>query len=186
VGAAAVARTWTYLADALRLEAPQVVPGEVPGLHPTRAARLVGADGRTLGAFGEVDPDVVEAYGLRQRVGYLTLSVDALLSEPRRAMQARDVSKFPASDMDLAFVVPNAVPAGAVRATLGDALGDLLESVWLFDVYRGERLGSDRRSLAFRLQLRAPDRTLADAELAEARQLAIDAIKTAHGGELRA
>jgi phenylalanyl-tRNA synthetase beta chain len=142
---------------------------------------------------GEVDPDVVEAYGLRQRVGYLTVSVDALLSEPRRTRQAPDVSRFPASDMDLAFLVPVSVPAAAVRATLRATGGDLLESVWLFDVYRGgqpDAGGPDgsrrRRSLAFRLRFRALDRTLDDTELAQARRQAIDGVAAAHGGELRA
>jgi phenylalanyl-tRNA synthetase beta chain len=191
VGAAqAAAQTWQYLADALRLEAPTMTPAEAPGFHPTRAARLVGAGGQQLGAVGEVDPGVVEAYGLRARLGYLSLEVDALLSEPRRPRQARDVSRFPASDMDLAFTVPQSVPAAAVRATLRDAGGDLLEAVWLFDVYRGPQLGTGpegipRRSLAFRLRFRAVDRTLDEPELVRLRQRAIDAVVAAHAAGLR-
>ena len=123
-------------------------------------------DGRSLGAVGEVDPDVVEAYGLRQRLGYLTLSVDALLAEPRRPWQAHEVSRFPASDIDLAFVVPDAVPAAAVQSTLATAAGSLVERVSLFDVYRSDQLGTGRRSLAFRLRFRAQDRTLDEAALA--------------------
>jgi phenylalanyl-tRNA synthetase beta chain len=134
---------------------------------------------------GEVHPDVAAAYGLRQRVGYLTLSVDALLAQPRLTNQAREVSRFPASDMDLAFVVAEAVPAGAVAATLREAGGDLLESLSLFDVYRGGQLPAGQRSLAFRLRFRALDRTLDDAELAGARRRAIDAVVAAHGAELR-
>jgi len=77
------------------------------------------------------------------------------------------------------------VPAAAVRATLRKAGGELLESVWLFDVYRGERLGAGRRSLAFRLRFRALDHTLGESELAGARQRAVEAVGAAHGGELR-
>jgi phenylalanyl-tRNA synthetase beta chain len=183
--AAATARTWAYLADALRLENDTIAAAAVPGLHPTRGARLVGPDGDAFGAVGEVHPDVVAAYGLRQRVGYLTLDVDALLAQPRRPLEARDVSRFPASDMDLAFVLADAVPAAAVRATLRKEGGDLLESVWLFDVYRGERLGAAQRSLAFRLRFRALDHTLDETELATARQRAVEAVRSAHGGELR-
>ena len=84
--AAAAARTWAYLADALRLQDDTMAAGVVPGLHPTRGARLVGASGGAFGAVGEVDPDVVAAYGLRRRVGYLTVDVDALLG---RAPPAR-------------------------------------------------------------------------------------------------
>jgi phenylalanyl-tRNA synthetase beta chain len=183
--AAAAARTWAYLADALRLEDDTIAAAVVPGLHPTRGARLVGLSGGAFGAVGEVHPDVVAAYGLRQRVGYLTLDVDALLAQPRRPQEARDVSRFPASDMDLAFVLADTVPAAAVRATLRKTGGELLESVWLFDVYRGERLGAGRRSLAFRLRFRALDRTLDETELAAARQRAVEAVGAGHGGELR-
>ena len=192
VGAAkAAAQTWEYLADALRLQAATMTAAEAPGLHPTRAAHLVGAGGQLLGAVGEVDPGVVEAYGLRQRLGYLTLDVDALLSEPRRPWQALEVSRFPASDVDLAFAMPESVAAAAVRATLRDAGGDLLEAVWLFDVYRGPQLGTTskgipRRSVAFRLRFRALDRTLDETELARLRQQAIDAVVVAHDAELRA
>ncbi len=168
------------------LQGPTMLPGRVPGLHPTRAARLAGAGGQLLGAVGEVDPGVVEAYGLRQRLGFLSLSVDALLSEPRRPAQAREVSRFPASDVDLAFVVDERVPAAALHATLAGAGGDLLEHVWLFDAYRSAQLGPGRRSLAFRLRFRAHDRTLADTDLAAVRQRAIDAVVAGHGAELRA
>ena len=183
--AAAAVQTWRYLADALRLREPTMMASRAPGLHRTRAALLTGADGQHLGTVGEVDPEVAEAYGLRMRLGYLTLSVDALLAEPRRPWQAHEVSRFPASDIDLAFAVPDAVPAAAVQRTLATAGGGLLERVWLFDVYRSQQLGPGRRSLAFRLRFRAPDRTLDEANLATLRQQAIDAVVATHEATLR-
>jgi phenylalanyl-tRNA synthetase beta chain len=62
----------------------------------------------------------------------------------------------------------------------------LLEACWLFDVYRSTQIGSDRKSLAFRVRFRAPDRTLDDAELARLRQSAIDAVTSRHEASLRA
>jgi phenylalanyl-tRNA synthetase beta chain len=188
---AAAAQTWQYLADALRLQGQTMTATEVPGFHPTRAARLTGTAGRDLGAVGEVDPGVAAAYGLHQRLGYLTVDVDALLAEPRRPRQAKEVSRFPASDLDLAFAVADTVPAAAVRATLQEVGGDQLETIWLFDVYRGAQVGpshqgATRRSLAFRLRFRALERTLADTELARLRQAAIDAVVATHDAELRA
>jgi phenylalanyl-tRNA synthetase beta chain len=178
-------RVWTVLSRALRLSETRLVAGEEAGLHPTRTALIISAAGPAIGAVGEVDPDVASAYGVAGRVGFLTVDLDALLTEPRRPHQARPISRYPASDMDLAFVVADTVPAADVLATLGRSGGDLLEDLALFDVFRGGQLGSDRRSLAFRLRLRAQDRTLADDELAAARQAAIDAVVTAHGAELR-
>jgi phenylalanyl-tRNA synthetase beta chain len=93
------------------------------------------------------------------------------------------VSRFPASDIDLAFVVSSSVVAGAVAATLRSAGGPLVERVQLFDVYP---LGDGRRSLAFHIRLRALDRTLTDAEISEVRERLINAVASGHEAELRA
>jgi phenylalanyl-tRNA synthetase beta chain len=95
------------------------------------------------------------------------------------------VSRFPVSTIDLAFVVAEHVPAGNLAATLRGAAGELLESLRLFDVFRSEALGAGRKSLTYALRFRAPDRTLTDAEVAEVRARAIDAVVRAHGAELR-
>ncbi len=186
LAADAAVRAWVWLADALRLDGARIEAAELPAFHPTRGARILGAGGVPLGAVGEVDPDVVAAYGLSGRVGYMVVSLDLVAEEPRRTGLAQEVSRYPASDVDLAFVVPDAVPATEVRATLCRTGGDLLESATLFDVYRGAQSGSGRRSLAFRLRYRARNRTLGEAELATVRQEAIDAVTVGHGGELRA
>jgi phenylalanyl-tRNA synthetase beta chain len=179
----AVVRAWTWLAEALRLESVGLDPAQLPSLHPTRSAYLIGSRGGRIGQIGEVDPSVSEAFGIESRVGYLAVSLDAIASEPRRPRRARDVSRYPAADVDLAFVVSDDIPAGAVYETLRTAGGDVLESLTLFDVYRG--LGPGQRSLAFRLRFRATDRTLDDSELARIRQAAIDAVLERHGAELR-
>jgi phenylalanyl-tRNA synthetase beta chain len=185
--AEAAVRSWVWLSEALRLESTSVVATGRPGWHPTRAAVILGAAGLELGMAGEVAPEVVAAYGLPGRVGFLTVSVDRLGDEPRVPKRAVDISRYPASDLDLAFVVDDDVAASDVRDTLRRDGGDLVESVTLFDVYRSEaQLGIGRRSLAFRLRYRAPDRTLDEEELARTRSRAIDAVRAAHRAELRA
>lgn len=179
-------RLWALIADALRLVGVSVHADVIAGLHPTRAARLVGADGTVIGALGEVDPEVVRAFGLRGRVAYLGAGVERLAAQPRRPTTARPVSRFPASDIDLAFLVADPVPADDVEATVTSHAGPLLERVGLFDIYRGPQAGAGRRSLAYRLRFRAPDRTLTDAEVARCRADVIAAVAAAHGGELRA
>jgi phenylalanyl-tRNA synthetase beta chain len=179
----AVVRALTWLAEALRLEGVNLLPFQVPSLHPTRGANLVGLRGDPIGHVGEVDPSVSAAFGIESRVGYLTVSLDAVAAQPRRPRRARDVSRYPAADVDLAFVVRDDIPAGAVYETLHSAGGEVLEGLTLFDVYRG--LGPGQRSLAFRLRFRAADRTLDESELARIRQEAIDAVVERHGAELR-
>jgi phenylalanyl-tRNA synthetase beta chain len=184
------------LVEAVEIVAPQSADRYrspvAPGLHPTRSAwlRRRGDDaGRPVGVVGEVDPEVLEVFGLgvaRGPVGWLEIDLDELLvRSPRRSPRLASVSKFPPSDIDLAFVVEDAVPAAAVEATLRQAGGAMLESVALFDVYRGEVSAPGTRSLAYRLRLRAPDHTLTDAEVAEVRARCIEAVERTHGARLR-
>ncbi|MCU1462652.1 MAG: pheT [Acidimicrobiales bacterium] len=158
-----------------------------PGLHPTRTVRLIAPDGAVVGVVGEVAPDALSAHDLTGRAGWIDLDLGVLLSGvPRRDPAARVVSRFPSSDVDLAFVVDDTEPAAAVERTLRDAAGDLLVDVWLFDVFRGPQVGDGRRSLAYRLRFCAPDRTLTDAEVAAIRQQCIDAVEQRHPATLRA
>jgi phenylalanyl-tRNA synthetase beta chain len=95
------------------------------------------------------------------------------------------VSRFPSSDIDLAFDVADAVPVTEVEATVRTAAADLLDSLQLFDVFRGAPVGDGRRSLAFSLRLQAPDRTLTDDEVQAVRQAVIAAVEQAHDAKLR-
>ncbi|MDQ6837171.1 MAG: phenylalanine--tRNA ligase subunit beta, partial [Actinomycetota bacterium] len=185
VDATDAARLWALVSDALRLLGVTVHADAIAGLHPTRGARLVGADGAVIGAVGEVDPDVVGAFGLRGRVAYLGVEVERLAVQPCRLTTARPISRFPASDIDLAFVVADWVPADHVEATVASGAGPLLERVGLFDIYRGPQAGVGRRSLAYRLRFRASDRTLTDVEVARFRSEVIAAVAAAHDGALR-
>ncbi|MEY2426439.1 MAG: phenylalanyl-tRNA synthetase beta chain, partial [Actinomycetota bacterium] len=177
---------WTVLADSLRLEKPAVVNATdaVAGLHPTRTG-TVTVDGNTIGAIGEVDPAVLERLGIERRVAWLDVDLAALQAAPRRSAIAVDVSRFPSSDIDLAFIVPDEVAAGDVLATLRSAAGDLLVAAELFDVYRGTGVPEANRSLAFSLRFCALDRTLTDAEVGERRAACISAVEKAHRATLR-
>ncbi len=187
---------WGVLAESLRLDDVRLVNvdgGSVPstaGLHPTRAALVVSGPGSTvIGAVGEVDPDVAAGFELPSvgRLGWLELDLGRLLDPAvvaRRPEISAPVSRFPSSDVDLALVVPDEVPADEVGRALAAAPGELLESVDLFDVFRGESVPPGARSLAFRLRFCATDRTLTDGEVSELRQRCIDAA-AALGATLR-
>ncbi len=156
----------------------------LPGLHPTRAAEVV-LRGRTIGAVGEIDPRVAERFGVSGRVGWIDLSVASLAPVLEATPKYQQVSNYPSSDIDLAFVLDESVPADTVSRTLASAGRPLVRSVRFLNAYRSEQLGTDRRSLAFALRLQADDRTLTDAEVAECRQLMIDAVASKNGGALR-
>jgi phenylalanyl-tRNA synthetase beta chain len=177
-------RVWNVLCSALGLESVTVDAAERPGLHPTRAARLV-AGAEEIGDIGEVDPAVLAAYDIDGRVGWFAVDLQKVLAAPRRAPVFRPVSRFPASDIDLAFVVDDSVPAAEVEHRLRDAGGDLLVDVRLFDVFRGPQLGEGKRSLAFRLRFNALDHTLTDEDVGEVRQRCIDAVQSSLPATLR-
>ena len=161
------------LAEALALPAVEVRAASLPGMHPTRSAEVVVA-GRARGAVGEVAPEVLEACGVSGRVAWLQLDLQQVLEGPRTRRRYRPVSKYPPSDVDLAFVVLDEVAAVQVERALRASAGSLLARVELFDVYRGSGVPEGSRSLAYRLRFQAPDRTLTDAEVAEIRQRCID------------
>jgi phenylalanyl-tRNA synthetase beta chain len=182
--AAAAVNAFHVVIRALDLDGIEIVNGEVAGLHPSRSARVVHGD-VTVGAVGEVDPDLLREHGIEERAGWVELDLDHLLALPHGERAYRQVSFLPSADIDLAFEVDESVPASAVASTLREAIGDRLWSVRLFDVYRGPGIADGRRSLAYTLRLQAPDHTLTDDEIGALRQQGIEAVETAHRAKLR-
>jgi phenylalanyl-tRNA synthetase beta chain len=160
--------------------------GGRPFLHPGRAASLLAGDERKIGWLGELHPLVAGAWDLSGAVAAFELDVEAVLElTGGRAATHRDVTGFPAVLQDIAVVVADEVPAAEVEEAVRTGGGELLASVRVFDLYRGEQLGEGDKSLALRLEFRAPDRTLTDDEVAE-RRVAIERELESLGGRLRA
>jgi phenylalanyl-tRNA synthetase beta chain len=170
--------------DALGIDDVAFAAGALTGYRAGRGARvLVG--GVEVGTVGEVAPEVLAALGLDAPVVAAELVLDLLLDAPRRDRTFRALSRFPSSNVDLAFVLDDSVPASSVTSTIREAVGGALEDVRLFDVFTSDALGSSRRSMAFALRFRLADRTLTEADVGALRQQAIDAVVAAHDAELR-
>ncbi len=169
--------------DVLEIADVAIVAGPGPGLHPARSAAVM-VDSLAVGWVGEVDPDVAARLGLAHVVGF-ECDLDRLLVAGRRSRQFQPVSVFPASSIDLAFVVDDRVPAASVEGALRTGGGSLVESIALFDTFRSDALGAGNVSLAFSIRFRAPDRTLTDHDVAALRQGAIDAAVATTGARLR-
>jgi phenylalanyl-tRNA synthetase beta chain len=148
------------------------------------AADVIVAD-RVVGAVGELSPATVTAWGLGSPAVVFELDLDLLGAMPRRDRAFVAPSPYPPAVIDLAFVLDDDVRAADVVSTLRTSGGGLMEDVYPFDEFRGPTLGPSRRSTAFRLRYRAPDRTLTDAEVRDLRGAAIEAVGRSHGGELR-
>jgi phenylalanyl-tRNA synthetase beta chain len=159
--------------------------------HPGRCGALyvrVDPDREWVaGHAGELHPRVIEAFGLPERAVALELDLQVLYAaaEATGAAQAPELSAYPVATPDVALVVADSVPAASVEAALRDGAGPLLEDLRLFDVYTGEQAGSGRKSLAYALRFRAPDRTLTAAEVAAARDAAVAEAARRCGAVLR-
>ncbi|MEM7094818.1 MAG: phenylalanine--tRNA ligase subunit beta [Actinomycetota bacterium] len=169
----------------LALPNVQLRPAEPAGMHPTRSAEVVIA-GRARGHVGEVDPAVAEAFGVTGRVAWMELDLGSILDGPHGNRRYAPISKFPSSDIDLAFEVPDDVASATVLGALRKGGGRQLVGVELFDTYRGTGVADGARSLAYRLRFQAHDRTLTDAEVGELRDACIAAAQKQNGVTLRA
>jgi phenylalanyl-tRNA synthetase beta chain len=157
---------------------------EIAPWHPGRCAELLLA-GEVIGTAGELHPRVISMLGLPARTCAMELNLDAFV--PPEPAQAPVLSTFPPVLLDVALVVEESIPAAEVLAAVRSGAGELLESIRLFDVYTDpDRLGAGRKSLAFSLRFRAPDRTLTVEEATSARDAAIAAAHAQHGATLRA
>ncbi len=174
---------WQRLAESMQLDGAELRQASPPALHPGRAAEVVW-DGNPIGMVGELHPAVAEAFGLPGRVAVGEIDLERVLAVPE-FWRFRAASQYPPVIFDLAFEVDAALPAADLEAAVWSAEEDLLERVDVFDVFDGAPLAEGRKSIAIRLVLRAPDRTLTDEEVAPIRRRIVDAAVREVGGALR-
>ena len=167
------------------IDAPLTVrPASRMPWHPGRCAELfVGEE--SIGFAGELHPRVVSALDLPARVGAMEVDIERLAAYAEPLVPAPSVSTFPPAREDLAFVVDETVTAHDLGAALAAGAGQLLERLWLFDVYTGPQVGEGRKSLAYNVTLRAPDHTLTVEELADVRAAMVASAEQRVGAELR-
>jgi len=152
--------------------------------HPGRKA-ILSAEGVQLAQIGEIHPDVAEKFDISSRVYVAEIDIDALRPLEKPLYGVKPLPKFPAVTRDIAVVVDEAVGVGTMLETIRKAGGKTLESVKLFDIYRGEKLGANKKSVAYAMAFRASDRTLTDEEIAGSMAKILKALEGEFGAELR-
>ncbi|MEH2394437.1 MAG: phenylalanine--tRNA ligase subunit beta [Nostoc sp.] len=157
-------------------------------LHPGRTASL-WIQGNSLGIFGQLHPQLRREKGLPNSVYVFQLDLDVLLDslgqDEMLVPTFQPYSTYPASDRDIAFFAPVKISVAEIQKLITKAGKDLLESVELFDEYRGENVPQGQRSLAFRLVYRASDRTLTEAEVEPVHNKVREALVEKFGVNLR-
>ena len=155
-----------------------------PSYHPGRCANIL-IRGEVVGVFGTVHPTVAARYGLSGEVLAAELPLDKLFAAIDPVKLYHPLPKFPASTRDIAVLVDDTVPAASMQAAIEKAAGSILEAVKLFDVYKGKGIPEGKKSVAYSLSMRAPDRTLTDEECDKAMKQALAALEKDFGAVLR-
>lgn len=160
-------------------------PSHHPSLHPGRTAEVCTGD-RRLGVLGQLHPIIAERFDLPSAPVFVAeLDFERLLEAAQPLQTVVDPSRFPPADRDIAIIIGEDTPHAHVEAAIREAAGPLLETVQLFDVYRGESIPASCKSLAFSLRYRAADRTLADDEVTAAHAQVEAALGARFGAEVR-
>lgn len=150
----------------LKMPRDYVAGSDISFLHPGRQAKVMIKGGKEQIAYlGEVHPQIAKAYGMNGRVYAAQLDVQALYELVNFDKKFKEIPKYPAITRDLSMVMDKSIPAGDVEHVIAKCGGKLIESFHLFDIYEGERIGEDKKSLAYSIVFRAKDRTLEDKEV---------------------
>ena len=142
-----------------------------------------GAGG--IGVLGQVRSDVAAGYGVEDLEVYFASIQGRFVEAALGTTAFEDLGTYPPAAQDLAVVVGRDVPAAAVVEQARRAGGKLVRSVRVFDVYEGDQVPADKRSLALRVVMRSPERTLSDKDIAGARAKILKALEREFQAELR-
>ena len=163
------------LAEALSAPVRLESAADVPPFHPGRCAAVVLEDGTVIGHAGELHPKVVAALGLPGRTVGAEIDLDRLIEAGAATVQAAPVVTSPVAYSDVALIVDEDVTAAALEGALRSGAGEILETVQLFDIYRGDQIEDGKKSLAYHFTFRAPGRTLTTDEVSGLRDAAVAA-----------
>ena len=155
-----------------------------PSYHPGKTAKIcIGKD--VVATFGEIHPEVCENYDISNRVYVAEISVDKLVKYARVDKKYVEVPKYPAVERDIAMLVDEDIEVAQIEKIIVRKGKKILEEVELFDVYRNDKLGNKKKSVAYSLKFRAKDRTLTDEEINKTMEEIITELEKSLGAELR-
>ncbi len=174
-----------YLLNAVGLQKLVVEPAsDASFLHPGRGARFL-VKGHPVALYGEVHPALLGELDIKKPVYYFEIPLAGPIVSADKAPQYTEIPRYPAVTRDIALVVDKPVRSLELERTIKKAGGELLTSVKVFDVYEGEHVEKGKKSLAFSLTYRAPDRTLKEEEVNERHQQVLDSLEKTTGATLR-
>ncbi len=158
--------------------------GEHDALHPGRTA-LIKAHGEVLGYLGEIHPDVMGNYDLKERVTVFELNFEKIVELSDTEVTFSDLPKYPALTRDIALLVDTKVSAQDICEVIQKIGKEYLETVEIFDLYQGAQVPDGKKSMAYAMSYRAKDRTLTDDEVNALIDELLERLQDKFGAEIR-
>ncbi|MBN1516397.1 phenylalanine--tRNA ligase subunit beta [Candidatus Sumerlaeota bacterium] len=173
-----------HLLEDLGLPTHNIRPAQAGHLHPGQSAEIYD-NGETLCTFGQLHPAMAEEWDLRRVVFILQAKIELLAKLTDRRVIFEEFGRFPSIERDFALLLDHATPAGEASRIMREAAGELLENLETFDVYEGKGVPQGKKSVAMRLVLRSPQRTLTDEEANAIQATIIERLEKEIGAALR-
>ena len=133
-------------------------------LHPGRQAEII-YDGEIVGYLGEVHPLVQETYGISERTYIANIDLSKICEKASFGVKYEGIAKFPAVVRDISLIMSKGLTAGEIEEVIRTNGGKILENLELFDIYEGERIEADKKSMAYSITFRNKEKTLEEAEI---------------------
>lgn len=156
-----------------------------PYLHTGVSADIVAEDGTVVGWFGKIHKHVLKNYGINQDVYYGELDTDYLAKLPEKKYTTKEISKYPSVERDLAVVVDEGVCNADLVAAIKSSCGKIFGGVELFDVYRSDALGKDKKSMAYKVTFASDEKTLTGDEINAVVAKILKSLDFRYGAKLR-
>ena len=157
-----------------------------PYLHSGVSADIIASDGKKVGYFGKIHKKVLKNYDINHDVYYAELDTDYLSALPEKKYAVKEVPKFPSVERDIAVVVDESVTNLELTSAIKSACGKLFNDVQLFDVYRSEQLGENKKSLAYKISLLSEEKTLTAEEINAVMNKVLRSLEYRYHAKLRA
>lgn len=157
---------------------------ENPSYHPGRAAKIL-LNGTVIGILGEIHPEVAENFEAPERTYIACIEVALLVDSAVSIKSYKSLPRYPAVTRDIAMLVADSVMVKQIEAVISQRAGKILESITLFDVYKGKQIPEGMKSVAYSITFRAEDRTLTDEDVNKAMGKILDGLKTNLDAQLR-
>ena len=162
----------------------QIERAKTETLHPGKSAEIyVGKD--SISKFGEVHPQILANYGINEKVYYAEIDLSKFVKYGKNNKKYTPIPKYPAVERDIALVVDEQIEVGQIENIISKKSKNILETAKLFDIYRNEKLGQNKKSVAYELIFRANNRTLTDDEIKNTMEAITKELQVALGAELR-